>query len=39
MGVIALIGITPIDVGETLTSVHKRAITAPANIVVGSNVL
>ena len=39
IGVMALMGITPIDVGVTLNNVHSRAITAPASIVIGSNVL
>lgn len=39
IGVMALIGITPIEEGITLISVHKSAITAPASIVMGSNVL
>lgn len=38
-GVIAFIGIIPIEVGNTLISVHKRAITVPLNIVIGIRAL
>lgn len=39
IGVMAFIGITPIDAGATLMRVHKRAITAPDSMVTGSRVL
>jgi hypothetical protein len=39
IGVMALIGIIPIETGATLTSEHSRAITAPANMVIGVRIL
>lgn len=39
IGVIALIGITPIDDGSTLINEQSKAITEPVSIVTGNNVL
>lgn len=38
-GVIAFIGIIPIDDGSTLNSVHSRAVAPPNSIVAGRRVL